>query len=108
MATYELSSFKILAQYFGNDEEKFKHVLGLAIHSVEEAMVKIKTASKQKDEKLLRDGFHTLKGNLGHLELGLYLEKMPKYDDPHLYEVSPTYADQIGQEIQKIKSDLEL
>lgn len=107
-ASERLQSFKFLAQYFGHDMEKFEQVVNLAITSIDGAVFKIRKAVEDEDEMLLKEGFHTLKGNLTHLELKDYLDKMPEYDDPDLYAKSHDYALRVQEEIDKIKSDLSL
>lgn len=105
--TRQLESFKFLSQYFGNDPEKLTQVVKLAIQSVDGALIKIQDAIESDNIDLLRDGFHTLKGNLAHLELSELLKEMPSHKNPMVFQETTPYLERVKKEIDRIKGYLE-
>jgi len=102
----DLNYFKFLGSYFSHDRVQFLKVIGLAVESLEGGISKVIQACDEKNEKLLKDGFHTLKGNLTNLELGYFLDKMPKYDHPALFEISKNYIHEIELALNQVKSNI--
>lgn len=100
----DISSFKFLSQFFGDDLDQIHSVVDSSIISLEEAQIILRTAIDKKDIDLLNAGLHILRPNLAYVDLDYFIDSLPNPDSKDVWITLPVLLLDIQVELEKVKS----